>query len=318
MDPAPPEPPPTNPAPERQLLHERWYDWFKRKSRTTRWAGVISTVCAVSVALVTLFNKAGETKENFHKLFGSDSPSAPGGASGQELVKTTQAAAQGALLKIMNDHLGGAPPAAQIDVVYQAGSSGEVRQLGNGEPLSSADGYRVRFRPLETACFYVLQIDGRGHLDWLFPRNATNPASVGANPVAAGETITLPTEDSNFMLDENLGTERIIVVSTAQPFSALEQQLNRSATPTEALLASAAQKDSAMPAPTVDPTRHVAFARGVAGIRPAKGALPPLTGAPASGQPAVVQALEGTAGVLAKEFWFQHVAPKGSANTRQP
>lgn len=194
--------------------------------------------------------------------------------------------------------LKGEAPVAAIEVMVQprATASEVWRPLRSGETMSSADNYRIFFKPEEQAYFYVFQIDSTGKLDWLFPRNPCS-YSQGTNPVAPGAWTQLPYGDIAYHLDENLGIEHIYTVATRNRWSDLETALGKAYT-------------SVGPRTRIEASFDLRT-RGLGGIRPAPYTLPEEIGGTSDN---LVQLIEGKKGVLVEERWFRHVAPPSLQN----
>ena len=194
------------------------------------------------------------------------------------------------LLRLVYDEvLQGSSPAAWIQV--EQGEEAESAQrwgpLKNGARLSSGGRYRIMLSAPEQAFFYVFQIDTRGQVDWVFPKNAFCTYSTGSNPVPPNTTVKVPEGKATvFFLDEYTGIEHVYVVATTQRWETLETQL-------EDLSRSHGTNTAA--ATRVDTPLGLGF-RGVGGITSdnADGSVP----------------ISGRQGILAKEVWFYHVEPK--------
>lgn len=181
-------------------------------------------------------------------------------------------------------------PSAAIEVMVQPAAGGDWRPLRNGEKLSSADTYSIRFEPDDESHFYVFQIDTTGKLDWIFPKNSFE-FSFGSNPVSAGTATQVPDGDQSFFLDESLGVEHLYIVATRSRWDALEQALEtarKSGRGTKGIQSAFGLA-----------TRGI---RGVGGIRP-------TSGSGGTGSTEVRQLITGKLGVLVEERWFFHVAP---------
>lgn len=191
---------------------------------------------------------------------------------------------------------GGAPPTASVAFLVQGSRPDRsFRLLRAGEALSSRNRYRVLMRPEETAYAYVFQIDTRGKLDVLFPRVPGAKFSQGENPIERGSWTSVPRTDApGYFLDEHLGVEHLYAVLASRPWSELERALERAA---------------AQPAPRDVRAAFGLRTRGVGGI--GKAPAPPLPGASLDVTDRVELLMTGTHGVLAREIWFEHVAPPG-------
>jgi hypothetical protein len=192
---------------------------------------------------------------------------------------------EAALKQVYTAKLEGADPAASVIVAFRRGDDQPWQMLKDGQDLSSADQYRVLFRPQEPAHVYLFQLDSRGKLDFIFPKNKANQHSMGSNPVAAGDWSGVPAEGQAFHLDDNVGIEHLFVVVTREPWSALEQTLAK---------ANAAQPAGSSENPLALRTRGSAT-QGEPSLPEGLRGTPPIP-------------LAGKQGVLAIERWFRHVA----------
>jgi hypothetical protein len=143
----------------------------------------------------------------------------------------------------------------------------------------------------EQTCFYVFQIDSRGQVDWVFPKNSSSPYSSGSNPVPPNTTIKVPEgNDAAFFLDDHNGIEHLYVVATRHQWIALEAKLAG----TSRAIAARSDESTSVEAPI-----GLGF-RGIGGIASDDSTdSPPAT---------------GIQGVLAKEIWFHHVEPLANHN----
>jgi len=190
--------------------------------------------------------------------------------------------------------IGKSTPSAAIAVMSDQTSNPEKswHLLKDGEALSSDDNYRIMFCPEKTTFFYVVQIDSRGKLDWLFPANHITSFSVGKNPVSAGLWIQVPEGDAAFHLDENEGIEHLYVVATQSRWEDLEKALVKVGN-------------------TRIQSTHIQTAfnlktRGVGGFRFVK--IPSLPESKITSSE-VCRLITGKEGVLVWEKWFRHIAP---------
>jgi len=188
--------------------------------------------------------------------------------------------------------LHGSDPAASVQILVQPGARADAPwiPLGNGDAMSSADNYRLLFMSEEPAYFYVFQVDSRGKLDWLFPKNDEVLYSSGANPVKPNQWVRLPEGEYGFQLDDTVGIEHIYVVATSKPWE-----------PLEGALAKASSGGG------VNEKIESAFSlrtRGVAQVRKTAPELPPEMEASRS---EVQKLIRGEDGVLVVERWFRHV-----------
>jgi len=86
--------------------------------------------------------------------------------------------------------------------------------------LRSDDQYRVYIRPDKKKYVYIFQMDTHGNGDWLFPRDD----SYFKNPVDPGEYY-LPHRSRVFVLDDNLGMEKISILATDAAVIELENMI---------------------------------------------------------------------------------------------
>jgi len=92
--------------------------------------------------------------------------------------------------------------------------------------LAQGEHYFISAQPLTAGYLYIFQQDSSGKIQWLFPRNDTEPYSSGTNPVPAFRHIVLPEgENGGFRLDAQAGRENVIAVLSASRFPELEALL---------------------------------------------------------------------------------------------
>ena len=182
-------------------------------------------------------------------------------------------------------------PAASVEMLVQPGARADApwMPLGNGDAMSSADNYRLLFMSEEPAYFYVFQVDSRGKLDWLFPKNELS-YSFGSNPVTPNQWVRLPDGNTAFQLDDTIGIEHIYVVATSEPWEPLRGALAKASSGS----GSKEKIESAFSLRT----------RGVAKVRKTAPPLPPGMEASRS---EVRELIRGKDGVLVVERWFRHV-----------
>ncbi len=100
-----------------------------------------------------------------------------------------------------------------VDVKYSYRSEGDsnFKPLHDNAVLYSGDQYKIQFRASEESYVYVFQvkIDNQQHKDiyTLFP--CTVEVRIGKNPVSANTTYYLPNEKQHWVLDDQLGFEKI-------------------------------------------------------------------------------------------------------------
>lgn len=169
--------------------------------------------------------------------------------------------------------------------------------LRNGDKISSDDNYFFIFQTSEKAFIYIFQIDSRGKLDWIFPKNSTLSLSEGNNPIEPGIWHKIPEGDKDYFLDENLGIEHFYIVSTKSRWQELEK-----------LITEASQSYVANNPITAQFSLKT---RGFAGKRKIKSNLPANINIKSEN---VGQLIKGEAGILVVEKWFRHVRPHSKDN----
>ncbi|MGD8372974.1 MAG: DUF4384 domain-containing protein, partial [Syntrophobacterales bacterium] len=77
------------------------------------------------------------------------------------------------------------------------------------------DHYKIIFTPDKDCYVYIFQVDSTGHFFQLFPIQSFRGVRVdNTNPVMQGTTYTLPSSDKAFMLDRQVGVERIYFIAS--------------------------------------------------------------------------------------------------------
>lgn len=183
--------------------------------------------------------------------------------------------------------------AASVVAQMTEGANNEWRPVENGEKLSSRNPYRLLFYPTKQSYWYVIQIDSKGGIDWLYPKNPVSTVSSGQNPTLPGEWIAIPSENEAFFLDENVGIEHVYFISAQRRFVELENFLKKSRSHSEE-----------------QATMQVALnfkTRGVGG----KITVPDYSSSISRVAPdqATREIFQGKDGVLVIEKWFHHVQP---------
>ena len=211
-----------------------------------------------------------------------------------------------------------ARPQLRLEIVARRSGAAAFAPLEDGAMLASEiDDYLILAQGLSPGYLYVFQVDSAGQKSWLFPRNESCAYSSGSNPVAAGQTIQVPSPESHhaLYLDARTGIEHVYAVFSATRWPGLEAALARG------------QRVSAGPpgtdvggeerAPTVQTPNDLRL-RGVGGVVP----IERTTGDPATlsirlggtGETQKVavhgKALEASGSFLVVERWFHHVDPR--------
>lgn len=92
--------------------------------------------------------------------------------------------------------------------------------LLRGATLRSGDWLWVNIAVVRQAHFYVVQLDRDGRPELLFPS-----ALERDEPRQAGSSLRVPPLPEVFALDENVGTEHLVVIASVKPIAATDVQL---------------------------------------------------------------------------------------------
>jgi len=112
----------------------------------------------------------------------------------------------------------------QVNYVYRIKGKGELKQIKNGDILKSGDHYKIIFTPDKDCYVYLFQVDSSGQIFKLFPMKAFKEVQVNnLNPVKKGTTYTIPSSEKAFMLDDQVGTERIYLVASKEQNKEIER-----------------------------------------------------------------------------------------------
>lgn len=196
----------------------------------------------------------------------------------------------------------GAPPAGgatrpelSLEILAKRQDSDVLVAVRDGDPLRSAvDRYVLTARPTTPGHLYVVQIDSRGAIFWLFPKNATCDDSTGTNPVAPGR-IEIPGDGRGLVLDDVAGDEHVYVVFANARWPELEKRL----------------AEAARAAPAGRPLSGMLIAsrsRGVAGTRPLSTDQSPvrIDGRDLAAPAAAALLHEASGSMLVIKRWFRH------------
>lgn len=146
-------------------------------------------------------------------------------------------------------------PALALDILAARDGADTLVAIADDDALRSAvDLYVLVARPRTPGHLYVFQIDAKGALFWLFPRNDTCEFSSGDNPVMPGQ-IVIPGNGLGLSLDDVPGHEYVCAVFANARWPELEGRLTASAKAT----------DRSRPLPA---ELSASRTRGVAGVRP--------------------------------------------------
>ena len=120
-------------------------------------------------------------------------------------------------------HTALSPLSFDINYVYRQGGVGELEPIKSGDVLHSGDHYKIIFTPDKDCYVYIFQVDSTGHFFQLFPMKSFRGVRVdNTNPVTQGTTYTLPNSDKAFMLDRQVGLERIYFIASNERNQELE------------------------------------------------------------------------------------------------
>lgn len=95
--------------------------------------------------------------------------------------------------------------------------------LKDGDSVSQKDFYAISFETVLDPYVYLFQIDSRGNMTQLFPNPQITDTT---NPITPGKAYRLPGEKDWFYLDENKGTEQVILISQIEPIAEPERIIN--------------------------------------------------------------------------------------------
>ena len=113
----------------------------------------------------------------------------------------------------------------KINYVYRSQGEGDFKILENGSTLHSKDHYKIIFTPNQDCYVYIFQIDGANKVYQLFPMEKFGKLVLNnLNPLQAGQTYYVPAEGKSFILDDQVGTERIYFLASFQEDRELEEQ----------------------------------------------------------------------------------------------
>ena len=132
-------------------------------------------------------------------------------------------------------HIGELPDSSQqpinIDIQYRYRPNkgkGEVNTLTDGHFLYSGDAYQIIFTPTEKTYVYIFQTDSSQNVYRLFPMKSFKGVTLNnSNPVLAGQTYSIPSQNKWFFLDNQMGQETIYFIATRKPQLNLEQQFQQ-------------------------------------------------------------------------------------------
>lgn len=183
--------------------------------------------------------------------------------------------------------------------VLSSSKTNQPRALVPGDVMRSGEYYKLVLTPSRDGHAYVIQVDAKGNVFQLFPREELSGKRLNnMNPLIAGQPRELPGPGKSFVLDDVKGQERILV------FFGPEQDMEL-----ETLLTSLDQaeraKDKAAGRRAGESLKQTARVRGV------KGAIEDGETSVSFGDSAQVSKVAGRVFVIstekgAFEFEFQH------------
>lgn len=111
-----------------------------------------------------------------------------------------------------------------VNYVYRTEGKGELKPINSREVLKSGDHFKIIFTPDKDCYVYIFQVDSSGQIFKLFPMKSFKGVQVNNfNPVKKGTTYTIPSSKKSFMLDDQVGTERIYLVASKEQNKEIER-----------------------------------------------------------------------------------------------
>ncbi len=112
----------------------------------------------------------------------------------------------------------------QLSYVSKHGGMGEFKAFGPGATLYSGDRYKLLFNPDQDCYVYIYQVDAANQVSQLFPMAELGGVKIdNLNPVTAHKEYTLPAPDKSFVLDRQVGRERIYLLVAKEHNHELEE-----------------------------------------------------------------------------------------------
>lgn len=116
----------------------------------------------------------------------------------------------------------------KINYVYRPQGKGSFEVLKNGSALHSGDHYKIIFTPNQDCYVYIFQVDSANKVYSLFPMQKFGKLMLNnVNPLQSGQTYYIPAEGKSFILDDQVGTERIYFLASFERDLELEAQYQR-------------------------------------------------------------------------------------------
>jgi outer membrane protein OmpA-like peptidoglycan-associated protein len=95
--------------------------------------------------------------------------------------------------------------------------NGDIEELvKDGDVLGQSDNYALEFRTTSDPYVYIFQVDATGKLDQIFPNSQVSDQQ---NPVTPNAYYRIPERGKWLYLDENKGSEQLILLSQKAPLS---------------------------------------------------------------------------------------------------
>jgi hypothetical protein len=111
----------------------------------------------------------------------------------------------------------------EVNYVYRTAGEGELKTITNGDTLKSGDHYKIVFTPDKDCYVYIFQVDSSGQVFQLFPMESFRGVRVTQfNPVKQGKKYVLPSPDKAFVLDRQVGIERMYFIASSEQNNELE------------------------------------------------------------------------------------------------
>lgn len=116
--------------------------------------------------------------------------------------------------------------AGYATIELQKESSKISSLIESGDTIKESDNYRIHIFSEKVCYMYIFQIDSRGQLFWIFPKNSGNiEFSSGSNPIASKSWNSIPGSKEWYQLDDKKGVEHIYIVQSIDKLNGLENAL---------------------------------------------------------------------------------------------
>lgn len=186
-----------------------------------------------------------------------------------------------------------------VGVIYTRKSPGQDwTVLAKGDSMSQQHDYYFGFQLQSQAYAYIFQIDTKGKVFWVFPKNDTSPEfSVGKNPVNKDDWYHVP-EGYYYKLDNTLGLEHVYMVFSPKRWLELENALREASGNNEQMRSARITKSFA--------GQRIDERRGIGKIHDL--VAPPRNIKVTNPKSSVFRLISGESGVLVIEYWFHHVS----------